>query len=309
MMASEVSAGGYRGASVGRISDLIEGFKRFRTGILLQIIGSVFGTIGAIFALTIILMPIAIPVYVICGVISLIAFIFIFIATGWFKSYDPARLGIGRKGIILELLGLGIMIVGAIILLATIGLAVLFSVDAGEDIGSLLAGGALAGIILSIICYLICAVLALVGAIMYFIFLFRLAEVPRADPMIKTGVILTIVGIVVAIVFAIVGAVLTMPVIGTVGSVVGFIAWILIYIGAGNTLKALQPPYSPQPDAVQTSTSQYYQSEQPVETFDAAPEMKRVKCPGCGTIVTAQKNPSGPTPIRCPNCGKTGKIS
>ncbi len=48
---------------------------------------------------------------------------------------------------------------------------------------------------------------------------------------------------------------------------------------------------------------------QEVQAFQLAePIQKSIKCPSCRTVFHVWKNPSGPTPIKCPNCGKEGTI-
>ncbi len=37
-------------------------------------------------------------------------------------------------------------------------------------------------------------------------------------------------------------------------------------------------------------------------------ETMRTKCPQCGTTFSYQKNPSGPTKVKCPDCGKEGMM-
>lgn len=50
------------------------------------------------------------------------------------------------------------------------------------------------------------------------------------------------------------------------------------------------------------------QPTQEVPAFRPAVETMKIKCPSCSTVFNIQKNPSGPTSVRCPSCGKEGMM-
>jgi hypothetical protein len=102
------------------------GLRHLRTGALLQFLGVILAIIGilAMFTGGMVGMMTMNPMAVLAGaigfvailltgvVVGLIGYIFWFMATGSFKQYSPERLGIGRTGMKLVVLGAILVILG-----------------------------------------------------------------------------------------------------------------------------------------------------------------------------------------------------
>ena len=104
------------------VGELVEGLRKLRTGALLSIVSTILAFVGlaVIFAsvgfavstdpnaIMAMLGTAAIGLGLLAAtlVLSLIAFILWFMATGHFKRHDPVKLGIGRLGMILVVVGI-----------------------------------------------------------------------------------------------------------------------------------------------------------------------------------------------------------
>jgi len=217
------------------VGELVEGLRKLRTGALLSIVSTILAFVGlaVIFAsvgfavstdpnaIMAMLGTAAIGLGLLAAtlVLSLIAFILWFMATGHFKRHDPVKLGIGRLGMIL-------VVVGIILVLAMMVVIVVGAVagSLGVFVSALMGG---------IVIAVLGGVLAFVGVILFALMLMRLPETPKVDSSLKTAGILYIIGMILS--FILIGAVLML------------VAVILIYTGSGVSIKALQVTAPPPP--------------------------------------------------------------
>ena len=208
---------------------LVEGLSKLRTGAIIILIGIILEVAGifmapgllSIFAMTgaapspgltlgALVTPLAL---LIIGVLlGIVAFILWFSATGKLKAYDPSRLGIGRTGMILQLVGVILIFLG---LLAIV--PVIFA--AGSTGSPEMLIGAIYGM-LGLVG--LGAILALVGLILFGIMIMRLGEIQGVDPGFRTAGILYI-----------------LTLIPYVGPILQLIAVIMIYVYAGRSIEAL----------------------------------------------------------------------
>lgn len=153
-------------------------------------------------------------------VLEIIAFYKFFTATGHLKSYDPARLGIGRTGVILELAGLIIIIIGFALMLPFLS-----SIEAQY--------GAPESIIASLFAYLgvllLGALMIVVGAVLFSVMLMRLGELEGVDKQVKWAGLFYLVGILLSLI----------PFISIISVVLEIVALIMLYSGCGSSLKSL----------------------------------------------------------------------
>lgn len=219
----------------GQVSELIEGFRKLRFGALISIISVIiafaslailFFTVGFAFP-TIHPAPIfhmfsgvaitMMTVMLVASALSLIAFILWFMATGNLKRYNPDRFGIGRLGLLLQVIGIILIFAGS---LAFVGVAF----AQGSNI-------AFFGVFFSFMAVIMfAAILVLVGAILFAIMLIRLPEDQNVESDFKTAGILYLIGIILSII----------PYISMVGSILILVAVILIFTYSGSTLKRLE---------------------------------------------------------------------
>ncbi|ADC66669.1 conserved hypothetical protein [Ferroglobus placidus DSM 10642] len=208
-------------------NELVEGLKDLKTGALLNLLamlliffgmGIMFATFGftpmreikpeeflgmmAVFGIFALLFLLAI-------ILSLASFIMYFKATGHLKNYDE-RYGVGRKGMILEIIG-SILILASFIPLTATGTTKEFHYATFEILAafSLVFAGAIA---------------LIVGAILFGIMLMRLEEV-ESD--FKVAGILYFLGMILSF-FT-----------GIIGVLIGIATTALIYISAKSALKRI----------------------------------------------------------------------
>ena len=219
----------------GQVSELIEGFRKLRFGALISIISVIvaFASLAILFFTVGFALPTIYPapmshmfsgvaittmtVILVASALSLIAFILWFMATGNFKRYNPDRFGIGRLGLLLQIIGIILIFAGS---LAFVGVAF----AQGPNI-------TLFGVFFGFIAIvMLAAILVLVGAILFAIMLMRLPEDQNVESDFKTAGILYLIGIILSII----------PYISMVGSILTLVAVILIFTYSGSTLKRLE---------------------------------------------------------------------
>ncbi len=209
--------------------ELVEGLKDLKTGALLNLLavlliffsmGMMFATFGftpmreiepeeilgmmAIFGVFALLFLLAI-------ILSLASFVMYFKATGHLKNYDE-KYGIGRKGMILEIVGVVLMLTSFIPIIAT-GMRL-------EE-----AHYAVSGVVIAAFLLIFAGAIALiVGAILFGVMLMRLEEVERDF---KVAGILYFVGMALSF-FT-----------GIIGVLIGIATTVLIYISAKSALRRL----------------------------------------------------------------------
>lgn len=266
------------------IGELINGFEKLRTGAMVYLISVILLFISTVLFMAMGMSLLGISEYtpdkiaevlgglmagfipmVLAVILSLIAFILWFIATGHFKRHDPTKLGIGRLGMILQLVAVVIILVILGVVLATI------TTGSSEAV--------LGGLLTFTVSLIPAAIISIVGTIFFAMMLMRLPEEPKVDPGFKTAGTFYIVALILSFI----------PYVNIVGSIIGLVAVIMVYLASGTSIKTLQqPPFQP---------------TQPPKT-----EISKTQCPSCGYIFSYQKNPSGPTKVKCPSCGKEGII-
>jgi len=219
----------------GQVSELIEGFRKLRFGALISIISVIiaFASLAILFFTVGFAFPTIHPapmfhmfsgvaitmmtVMLVASALSLIAFILWFMATGNLKRYNPDRFGIGRLGLLLQVIGIILIFAGS---LAFVGVAF----AQGSNI-------AFFGVFFSFMAVIMfAAILVLVGAILFAIMLIRLPEDQNVESDFKTAGILYLIGIILSII----------PYISMVGSILILVAVILIFTYSGSTLKRLE---------------------------------------------------------------------
>lgn len=224
----DTSAGFYSGVPAdGKTANLVEGLTKFRIGILLQFLSSGIGLFAAICMLTVVLIPVIVFIYLGVFIISLIAYIQIFVSTGFFKKYDPERLALGRTGMLMEIISIGTIAISTIIAITTIEVSAFSDIFINDYAGIV---ELLRNLVFIVPIFIVGIVLAFVGYILFLIFVMRLGEISESSGNLKTGGTLLIVGLILSMI----------PYVGIVGSALIFVAWVLIYTGVGGTLKALQ---------------------------------------------------------------------
>ncbi|RLI14827.1 MAG: hypothetical protein DRO43_03030 [Candidatus Hecatellales archaeon] len=219
----------------GQVSELVEGFRKLRLGALISIISVIiaFASLAVLFLTAGFAFPTVYPgqmyhmfagtiitmmtVILVALALSIIAFIQWFMATGNLKRYNPDKFGIGRLGMLLQLIGVILIFIGS---LSFVGVAF----ARGSNIAFF---GALFGFMAIII---LTAILALVGAILFAIMLMRLPEDPNVESGFKIAGILYLIGVILSII----------PNIGIVGAILILVAAILIFTYSGSTLKRLE---------------------------------------------------------------------
>ena len=240
-----------------QVLELVEGFRRLRRGALMSIIsvamvfasfailfflaiGSAFpmrypptyypGQIPQTFGAGIAAMGVTVlAVMLVALILTIIAFILWFMATGNLKRYNPERFGIGRLGMVLQLIGIILIVVGGVAGLALIGFAASAGLMAAPS-----AFGAFFGFLAILI---LAAILAIIGAILFAIMFIRFPEDARIESGFKTAGILYLIGVILSII----------PFVSMVGSIIVLVAVILIFIYSGSTLRRLEALPETQP--------------------------------------------------------------
>ncbi|MDW8035924.1 MAG: DUF973 family protein [Candidatus Korarchaeum sp.] len=165
--------------------------------------------------------------------IGIVAFYKFFRATGHFKDFNAPRLGIGRIGVTLQLVGLLIFIFGMVIVIAASLNVILEALKAGEvyeyfDLPSIFES---IGVFLlaAIVVFLLTAIILLIGALLFGAMVMRLSEVEGLEKGFRTAGILYIVGILLA----------WIPYISLIAVALDVLALILIYIYSSRGLTSL----------------------------------------------------------------------
>ena len=177
--------------------------------------GNIFVVLGAIVGLMLI-----------SGVLGIISFVLWFMATGNLKRYSE-RLGIGRTGMILQLIAIIIIIVGMIGFIAFIAVSAKQLLPREPSFGAF--PGMMAGILGILGIAIIGAILAVIGGIMFGLMLMRMPE-EGLDNGFKTAGIIYLVGMVVSLI----------PFVSLISFILSLISVILIYRSAKRNLESLQ---------------------------------------------------------------------
>ncbi len=213
---------------------LIEGLSKLKTGALLALIAlilsiggfllspglfSLLGAMGGGLPPEAVIgsLLIGLGVSLFGGILAIIAFFIWFSATGSLKRFDPSRLGIGRTGMLLQLIGAILVILGLLVIvggIASVGAAAATTPSPETLImGTVLGGLGLVGL---------GGVLALIGLILFGIMLTRLAEIEGVDPGFKTAGILYI-----------------LTLVPYIGGILGLVAIIMIYVYSKRSIETL----------------------------------------------------------------------
>jgi hypothetical protein len=150
--------------------------------------------------------------FLLIATISLISFIMFFQATGYLKKYD-SRYSIGRLGMVLQIVGMGLVFVALSLILASISLSATASI------------AIMGTIFLSVGLIVIAVILMFAGAILFGIMTARLK---RIDSNFEIAGIVYIIGVLVNIIFS------------GMGIVLHTISMILIYYSANKVLKTVE---------------------------------------------------------------------
>jgi len=221
------------------VRELVDGLYRLRTGALLQILAVIVSLIGLVYAISILGLSIfmspqmglgsivstigsIVLVAFISGILMLIGFIYWFMATGNLRNYNPSKLGIGRTGVTIIVIGL---IIALLAILALAG-AVATLPPAGPREPALLfatTGGFAILVLLGLI-------MVFIGWILFSVMLIRLGDLENVSNTIHTAGILYLIGIIVSLV----------PYLTVIGEILILIAVILIYTGAGESLNRIR---------------------------------------------------------------------
>ncbi len=221
---------------------LVEGIEKLKRGAILAIIGDILaiGGIGLavvsvgvglnpadIQSMFLILGAVLIPFFI-AMVLAIIAFIFWFQATGKLREVQH-DLGVGRTGMILQILGTVLMILSMTIAIP------LFAVNnpAYYYHEPELFMSAFAGMLIGIMTFMaLGGILIIIGAILFGIMLLRLSKIENVDQGFNTAGILYLISIGASVLFA------------AVGSILMFVALILVYSSANKSLKNLRAQQS-----------------------------------------------------------------
>lgn len=164
-------------------------------------------------------------------VIAILAFYKFYKASSHFKEYNPSKLGIGKTGILLELSGVAILIIGVVMLFASLSLmGIAGEISPGPHVPSSRLIALVSPLLLVLGPLLIGLALIVVGGILFGIMIVRLAEVDGLDKEFMWAGILYIVGIILSLI----------PNIGIVGSLLGLVSTILMYSSSKKSLEALK---------------------------------------------------------------------
>ncbi|MCX8205201.1 MAG: DUF973 family protein [Candidatus Nezhaarchaeota archaeon] len=236
---------------------LVAGMRKLKTGALLSIIASVLAVVALgllVSALAMLanlltdLQPGAIPgtlpqvpvgavallaalslIGLAAVVLALVSFILWFMATGDLKRHSP-RLGIGRVGMMLTLIGMVIMAVAAVVAMGAV-MAVPAHGPTQPTIPAALVQVA-AGVYVVAIAS---AVLMLIGGVLFGVMLTRLPEEPNVDAGFKTAGVLFIIGMALSAALMPIG-------LSIVGVIVLFAVDVLIYVYSRSSLERLLRP-------------------------------------------------------------------
>ncbi len=209
-------------------TELVEGLKDLKKGALLNLLGVlfVFLGMGAVIATVgfapmkevepekfvgmMAILGVFALLFLVAVILSLISFVMYFMATGHLKNYDE-KYGIGRLGLILEIIGVLLILIPLLFALATAGRG--------------MHEGAMFGAFMAVIGFVFLGAIALiVGAVLFGVMLMRLGDV-ESD--FKVAGVLYFVGMILSFFTGIIGAIL------------GIATTILIYVSANSALKRI----------------------------------------------------------------------
>lgn len=210
------------------MSELVNGLRDLRVGAMLNLISVILVLASVIFLFATIggfpnlkdpsafigLMAIAgtyVTILIVAAIIGLVGFVFYFKATGHLKRYDPDY-GIGRIGMVLQ-------IVGLILMLASFGL-IFLAVSLARALPQAALGATLSMLGLIIVG----AIVIIVGSILFSVMLIRLGKV---DSGFKIAGILYLIGIILNFI------------VSGIGTILGIVSTILIYTSSGRSLERL----------------------------------------------------------------------
>ncbi len=209
--------------------ELVEGLKKLKTGAMVNLISVVLILISVVlifssvdmanpenlqaFLIAVSAMGSFIALMVVAVILGIVGFVMYFIATGHLKRYD-SKLGIGRWGMLLQVIGLILIFIPLLLLIAiassrpdaTVGGAIFAS------FGLLFVGG----------------LLIIVGAILFGIMLMRLGEDPNVESGFKTAGVIYLIRIILSFIAR------------AIEEILGIVTTILIYVNAKNSLKKLR---------------------------------------------------------------------
>ncbi len=207
------------------MNELVAGLKNLKTGAMVSLISIILALVSVVlvissvgmvnpgnpkaFLLAMSAMGSFVVILIAAVVLGIVGFVLYFMATGHLSRYDP-RLGIGRWGMTLQIVGLILVFVPVILIVGAIASHAILSAILAS-IGLMVLGG----------------LLIIVGAILFGIMLIRLGEDPNVDSGFKMAGIIYLVGIILSFVA------------GAIGEILGIVTTILIYISAKNSLERL----------------------------------------------------------------------
>ena len=222
------------------VSSLISGLRKLKTGALLQIISVILCIIAVIYLFMIMgffilsmsprimtgallssLLGVGI-LGVIIAILLLVGFIYWFTATGDLENYN-SRLGIGKTGVILIIIGIILVIIGGFSLIASRATYPGMEMHSYPGMGFMALGGFMFFLGIG-------GLLILIGWILFSIMLIRLGDLEEVSDSIHTAGILYLIGIILSLI----------PYLNIVGSILILIAVIMIYTGASSTLDRLK---------------------------------------------------------------------
>ncbi len=218
--------------------DLIDGLEKLKRGALLAIVADILMIAGIGFAILsvgmginpseiqkifLILGSMLIPIFI-ALILGIIGFVLWFQATRKLKRVNES-LGIGRTGMVLQILGIALLILPMIVAIP------LFAVNnpAYYYHEPEMFMPAFAGMLIGVMAFMaLGGLLIIIGAVLFGVMLLRLSKVEGVDQGFNTAGILYLISLVASIIFAVVGSILM------------FVTFILIYTSADRTLKNLQ---------------------------------------------------------------------
>jgi hypothetical protein len=156
------------------------------------------------------------------GILLLVGFIYWFMSAGRLKEYDQ-RLGIGRTGVLLVVIGIILLIFGGAIAATSLLTLSKHMISEGIPYYGLAALGGFIAILG------IGGILIFIGWILFSIMLMRLGDLEDVSGSIHTAGILYLIGVILSII----------PYANFIGLILTLVAVILIYTGAGETLNRL----------------------------------------------------------------------
>jgi hypothetical protein len=223
-----------------KLTYLVDGLRKLRTGALLQLIAVIISVFALIYMFIVMglgfmtlnptMMASAfigalaslILIGTLIGILLLVGFIYWFMSAGRLKEYDQ-RLGIGRTGVLLVVIGIILLIFGGAIAATSLLTLSKHMISEGIPYYGLAALGGFIAILG------IGGILIFIGWILFSIMLMRLGDLEDVSGSIHTAGILYLIGVILSII----------PYANFIGLILTLVAVILIYTGAGETLNRL----------------------------------------------------------------------